>query len=680
MTPNPISVPQSPPSFTPGGADLSWQNTKSLAEIMNQALVEILPAQRIAEAAEIMARSRISSLVVTENDAPVGIVTERDILRALTLGLEPQATEIRAIMSSPVVTAPQDMDYREVYRYLVRHKVRHLLVVDSQGRRAGIVSESDLKSHIGIEFFVRMREVRGAMTTRLITLAEGATVGEAAALMEKHHIGCIIVEREHRPVGIITERDMVRLYQRGREITAAELRGVMSSPVRCVDAESGLQEAVQIMQEGGIRRIVVVDGQGQLSGLLTQHDIVKRLEGEYVDEFIRERRRVETELQKTQAHLAHVLNVSPAATYVMRADPAAPGTMKIAFTTEQITRISGYTLADMIQPGFWENGLHPDDRAAALANQATLVHEGRLEHQYRFRHKDGQWIWIEDRLVANRDEQGNLSEIIGSWLDITYRKQAEQDLRKINETLESKIAEEVAKNREKDHLLIRQSRLAALGEMLGNIAHQWRQPLNTLALILGNIKDAYAFNELTESYLAEVMTMGNQVIKQMSSTIDDFRNFFNPNKQIARTSLLQVVENAHAMMEASLTSHAITVRLDRSTDVEADVFPSELAQVVLNLFSNAKDAITDKGIGSGAIQVAIRTAGKYAVITVSDNGGGAPADVLPKIFDPYFTTKPKGTGIGLYMSKMIVEQMGGHIEARNTAEGLEVSVGLPLPG
>ncbi len=670
-----------PGNFSPTTtSNFSAAPPKPLADIMSRTLVEISPVQMIAAAAEIMAQARISSLVVVENDVAIGIVTERDILRALITGVEPQATAIRAIMSSPVISAPQEMDYREVYRLLVHHNVRHLLVVDGQGKRTGIVSESNLKSHIGVEFFVRMREVRGAMTSTVITLEPHATVGQAANLMEKHRIGCIIIEQERRPLGIVTERDMVRLYQHGKEITQATLDQVMSSPVYNIDAESSLQQAVHLMHANAVRRIVVVEGEGRIAGLLTQHDIVKRLEGEYVDQFILERRRVESELQKTQSHLNHVLNVSPAATYVMRPNPAHTGEMTVFFATEQITRISGYSLEEMSPPDFWANGLHPDDREAALANQEILLRDGRLEHQYRFRHKNGGWIWIEDRLVAICDEHGKLCEIVGSWLDITQRKQAEQALLKINETLEAKVAQEVSSNREKDHLLIRQSRLAAMGEMLGNIAHQWRQPLNTLALILGNIKDAYEFNELSESYLQEEINKGNEVIKRMSGTIDDFRNFFNPNKQATLAGLLDIVENAHSLVAASFSNHGISVHIDRSRDAEAEIFPNELAQVILNLLANAKEAIIEKKIANGDIRIAIRNSEKQAIITVSDNGGGVPEDLLPKIFEPYFTTKIKGSGIGLYMSKKIVELMNGRIEAHNTDEGLEISIILPGRG
>ncbi len=255
-------------------------------------------------------------------------------------------------------------------------------------------------------------------------------------------------------------------------------------------------------------------------------------------------------------------------------------------------------------------------------------------------------------------------------------REAHEELALLNETLEQRVREESARGREKDHLLIQQSRLAAMGEMIGNIAHQWRQPLNTLGLILANIKDAHDFGDLTRDYMNEATGKGNQIIQKMSTTIDDFRNFFRPNREKQVFNLNQAVREALSMVEASFRNHQIAVDWQESgEEVFTYGFPNEYSQVLLNLLGNAREAILQRQMADGSVTLRLARADGHAVLTVRDNGGGVPEEVLPKIFDPYFTTKEKGTGIGLYMSKMIVEgNMDGSIGARNVENGAEFSI------
>ncbi len=259
------------------------------------------------------------------------------------------------------------------------------------------------------------------------------------------------------------------------------------------------------------------------------------------------------------------------------------------------------------------------------------------------------------------------------------RKQADEALKHLNETLEQRVSEEVGKNMEQERMLIQQSRLAAMGEMIGNIAHQWRQPLNALGLLLANIKDAYEFDELDDQAIDHSVKTGRMLIQKMSTTIDDFRNFFRPNKEKVAFSLKKPLTDTLDILSASLRNHNIQVEIDAPEDLIADGFPNEYSQVLLNILNNAKDALISNAVTQGRITVRITREGALAKLSVRDNAGGIPAAILPKIFDPYFTTKEKGTGIGLYMSKMIIEDnMNGRIEAHNVDDGAEFSIVCPL--
>ena len=262
--------------------------------------------------------------------------------------------------------------------------------------------------------------------------------------------------------------------------------------------------------------------------------------------------------------------------------------------------------------------------------------------------------------------------VIGLGIDISERKQAEMSLQLLNETLEQRIREETAKGMARERLLIQQSRLAAMGEMIGNIAHQWRQPINALTLLLANIKDAYEYHELSKEYLDSEVSKGQHMIQRMSSTIDDFRNFFRPNKEKQRFIACVGVEEAVKMVRPSFSNHDIEIVLD-GCDESCEVlgYPNEFAQVVLNALSNAKEAIAARKV-AGEIHIRVESGEAATTISIRDNGGGIPDEILGKVFDPYFTTKEKGTGIGLYMSKMIMGNMDGDIAIRNIEGGAEV--------
>ncbi|MBS4097422.1 MAG: HAMP domain-containing protein [Sulfuricella sp.] len=279
-------------------------------------------------------------------------------------------------------------------------------------------------------------------------------------------------------------------------------------------------------------------------------------------------------------------------------------------------------------------------------------------------------------LTAIRDREAALA-IHQAGLEETVRQRT-AELKTLNETLEQRVQEELAKNREKDHLMIRQSRLAAIGEMIGNIAHQWRQPINALTLLLANIKDAYDFNELDEAYLYRSVETGQTIIQRMSTTIDDFRNFFRPNKEKAHFSVNEALEDALRIMEAAFRSNDIKVVLEGEPGVTAYGFRNEYSQVLLNLLTNAKEAIQSRKMMPGTVRIAVHMRAGQSEVSVEDNAGGIPPDILPKIFDPYFTTKEKGTGIGLYMSKMIIENsMDGVIEVGNSPTGARFSIVTP---
>ncbi len=284
---------------------------------------------------------------------------------------------------------------------------------------------------------------------------------------------------------------------------------------------------------------------------------------------------------------------------------------------------------------------------------------------------------IEATVKIIRDQSGEAHYLLTAIHDLTNVRRYEEELRRLNESLEQRVREEVTKNREKDAMLIQQSRLATMGEMMHNVAHQWRQPLAAMTLVLHNIKDDFAFGELTSESLDRQIEQGTLMAKKMSSTIDDFRNFFRPDQAVSRFDLVESVRQAMNLVDASFRNAQIEIAVEAAEPILVEGFANEYSQVLLNVLTNAKDAI-GHGKPGGKVTLVVERDDGAGVVRVRDNGGGIPEDILPKIFDPYFTTKESGTGIGLYMSRMIMGHMHGHITARNADGGAEFVISVPL--
>lgn len=230
----------------------------------------------------------------------------------------------------------------------------------------------------------------------------------------------------------------------------------------------------------------------------------------------------------------------------------------------------------------------------------------------------------------------------------------------------------------KDKLLIRQSKLAAMGEMIGIIAHQWKQPLNTLNLMIEDIEDSYLENELTKEYMLGFKQNSYKKLSFMARTIDDFRDFFRPDKDTVSFDLKESVESVIRILKPALVKAHINIEVIGGA-LTIESVKGELEQVVLNIINNAKDVLVERDVKERRVTIELIETTENIEIKVSDNGGGIAKENLKRVFDSYFSTKGEdGTGIGLYMSKMIVEDsLRGEIKGYNNAYGAVFVVILP---
>jgi len=254
------------------------------------------------------------------------------------------------------------------------------------------------------------------------------------------------------------------------------------------------------------------------------------------------------------------------------------------------------------------------------------------------------------------------------------------DITQLANNLEKRVEEEIEKNRAKDRILENQAKLAALGEMIGNIAHQWRHPITRVSLILQNMKTFKSLGKLSDEQFNKYINSTLEQMDYMSQTIDDFKNFYIPDSEISTFNVKQSIKDTYKIIGASIKHEGIKIIIDVQDDFSIKGYKNQFSQVILNIMHNAREALEDSQIKSPYIKIKLFTENSINKVTIEDNAGGIKNDNIDKVFDAYFTTKPKsGTGIGLYMSKIIVvENFMGSLHVKNTPLGALFTIEVPM--
>ncbi len=362
-----------------------------------------------------------------------------------------------------------------------------------------------------------------------------------------------------------------------------------------------------------------------------------------------------------------------------------------AFVSQGWTALLGHPVEEVVGKSYREF-VHPDDIGRYEEFLLRVIETGQRQIgvEYRVGHAGGSWRWHTSNVVPMRDRTGKVFGFEGSASDIHERKLMEAQLQNLNINLQRKVDEEMERRLTQERLLANQARMAAMGRMIGAIAHQWRQPLSTLSMMVQRIHAIGTMQGLRPDQLDDFKTGAMRQVRYMSDTIDEFRNFYSPKKVQEPFLPYDCISQAIKLLAPQFVSNRITADLiccPEDVCLSTSGYPNEFKQVLLNLLSNARDSILEHRTMNGApaegrIVVDMR-ANPEEVLTVdiSDNGGGVPESVTGQIFDPYFTTKEQsgGTGIGLYMSRMIMEEnMRGSLILVHSTEGATFRIKLPL--
>jgi len=296
---------------------------------------------------------------------------------------------------------------------------------------------------------------------------------------------------------------------------------------------------------------------------------------------------------------------------------------------------------------------------------------------YEFKHKSGKSIWLR----ISGDLIPDPGEITWTLTDITEQKENEQKIHLLNESLHIEVQQQLEILREKDKQLQYQSRLAQMGEMIGHIAHQWRQPLAAISATTGFLSTKLLLEQFDRKEFYEEIERIEKYAAHLSQTINDFRNFFKLTKHKEKTTLESIVEETLGIVKPLLINKNISVLSSYECHKEILTYRGELGHVVLNILKNAEDVLLDNRIEKPTISIRTFCDTQSVNLAIEDNGGGIDEAIISKIFDPYFSTKSykEGTGVGLSMSKtIVVEHCQGKLTALNTEKGVCFTISLPL--
>ncbi len=594
----------------------------------------------IQETVDIMSRSNLHYMIIIEEKKPVGIITQNDIVRLFRTNADfttpafEYATKSLFILHSTRLT-------EHALSMMIDNNVKKIVVVNTSGEYQGCVEQEDLVYNFEERFSSSKVDINTLIrANNEAKILEGETcLKEALEIMVSEKLTSILVSEDSNPVGIISESDIVHLAKEHTNLER-KIREFMHSPLITIESSSSISEMIVLMKEKNIRRVVTYNENTKSFHILNSKDVINDIKGNYT-----------TFLESKLYDIRDTFNTL--CEYII--ELVDIGDEQVIYWTNTITK---------------ENfGINIDDNITRVIPQKIWEKIfSRLKSEKMF----FDTMQIGESHFQVRAHYGTImnDNVIKVFLnDIT-------EAVNINKKLEDQ-------NRQQEQMLYSQTKMAQLGEMIANIAHQWRQPLSVISTAASGLQLKKEFGCLDDDFLDMTLSEIENSAQYLSSTIDTFRNFIKEKKELKEVVLQERIDKALDITKASLKGNYITLvnEVDYSSPVKIKLIMGELVQVIINIINNAKDVLVEKNTPNPYVKIKLENLKDKVLISIEDNGGGIPDEVLPKIFDPYFTTKEEsnGTGLGLYMShKIIEESLKGKLYVENTQAGAKFFIELPL--
>ncbi|TAN41165.1 MAG: CBS domain-containing protein [Nitrospirae bacterium] len=623
-------------------------------------VISVSPLMPLADAALLMGRHKISCIIAVENKKPVGIFTERDFIRAIHGSKGLGGLTVSDIMRSPVIKASADANLYEAYDLIETNGIRHLVIVDSKDRLAGVATQTDIMRHLGMESFIEVKDISKIMTKNVVTVQKNGTLEEVLSKMISYSISCVVVEEKMRPAGILTERDIVRLYNEGIDTSTIRAGDVMRSPVETIQIKMPVHKAVSIMNHKKIRRLIVADQRKKIVGIVTQTDVIRRVEERYI-EFLKE-------LMSTKEELLHenikILSEKVVLDNLLRSSSetailALDADFRILYYNTATEKIFVWDKGDLTGQKITElysNVIDPGFSTRRV--QQETVAEGMFRDIVEL---DGKHI--ESTITGIRDDKNEVVGYVVLARDITEYKQLEEES-------------------------VKAQKLESVSILAGGLAHDFNNLITGILNCLSLAKSMlYPEHNAYESLL---------MAEKAAHIAGDLTHQLTTFSRIGHPDIKPVTLSEIPMDAACLLPQGFKAKCEFS--VPNDLWPvnadeTQILRVFNNLTLNAAEAMPEGGpvtVTAKNITVKHRDGlpiphGRYVRISIRDTGTGIKKKNLSKIFDPYFSTKhrakTRGAGLGLAISYAIIRNHDGHIAVESEEnKGSTFHVYLPAAG
>ncbi|ADU67248.1 PAS domain-containing protein [Desulfurispirillum indicum] len=393
----------------------------------------------------------------------------------------------------------------------------------------------------------------------------------------------------------------------------------------------------------------------------------------------RRRQEAQQEAREWSERLQHYLHVSPVITYALSGNDRE---LTPVWVSENIHNVLGFGSDEVLRPDWWRDHIHPEDMGQVLKNQQKLLSEGAISQEFRVMHRDGSYIWIHDQ-ARSAGRSGFAQEIIGTWADVSTRKSAELALQETLCGLEQQIAAAVEKARQQDSIIFDQMRRQALNTLLINIAHQWRQPLNGIGLIIQDMGDQLDSDNPQKQLIHSTIVEAMAEVNHLSDTISTFTDLYQAsNTAPEKISLHATFQQALFYLQAKPLFSRVTLLKNIPDTLQVKGVEIEIIELFMEIIQNAMTVAAARERDRVDIRIeAARTPHNTITITIADNAGGIDSSILPSMFEPYTTTqfKSRDKGLGLYMMKRLIEERyQGSIAATNGPDGAIFTITLPV--
>jgi len=627
-----------------------------IKDIMITRNISVDIQDNIEDTLSFMVRNGNGVVVVLSNGIISGIITERDIISLASniqyLNFKSSIKNSFTFGSVIKINCNRSVEYG--LNLLLDNNIRRLVVVDNDNCLVGIVTQNILIKNLDDYAFKSSIPISDFINThsKLITLDKDSSIFEAIKIMNRDSIGSVIVrDNNGYNIGIVSEKDILfNMYYKNN--TDKPISTIMSSPIICVKDDEKTDNVIEMMRVKNIRRVLIVESQSNKPLMLvTTRDFANNIQTKYTHL-----------LEKKLKHIKSTLNYIGESVLEVRKDG-----------NEYIVE--------------WANQMAIKNFGEVIESDISVLMDFNIMNGiFENLAKDGQFK------KTKMKQKGKYYEVIGSYYlinnkevflmifkDVSKFESAIRSERSINALLKDKVDIEVKRNQKQQMMIMQQSRLAQMGEMISMIAHQWRQPLNALSINIENLEDDYDEGLINKDFIKYFIKEQNETVKFMSKTIDNFRTFFEPDREMERLPLTMPINKVLQMIETPMGYKGIKIIKNYLVDDKLDMYVNEIMQVILNILKNSEDNFMDLNIRCPIIKIETKKYKDWFIIEISDNGGGVDNKIINNIFDPYFSTKKKksGTGLGLYMSKIMIEEhSGGLLSVTNNDDGAVFRISL----